>query len=359
MKNSFKFLLIAFAAILLFTSCEKDTPGTDVTFEQKVLIINQGNFTEHSASLSLFDEKTMTITNRIYETANSGISIGATIISGTVSPQKEAYLVCNNPDKIDIVDAATGKLKSSITNSLASPRNMIFAGDKLFVTNWDYNYEVNDLGWWEYPDSYIAVYDAVSKALVKRIPAGTDAEGIAMFGTRLFVAVKEGVRVFDASREDYPVIATIRPSGVTGNAKHLVFDSSYKLWASFPDKGLVRIDPSSLVADKVVDIPVDSMDGFITSDGKGKKIYTYKTEYDSNYNPTGASIFSMDVADFSISEVFTGTYFYGVGVSPSTGNIFTAETSFSSNSLLKVAGPDGILKTSAGAGIGTSRYLFF
>ena len=101
MKNSFKFLLIAFAAILLFTSCEKDTPGTDVTFEQKVLIINQGNFTEHSASLSLFDEKTMTITNRIYETANSGISIGATIISGTVSPQKEAYLVCNNPDKID------------------------------------------------------------------------------------------------------------------------------------------------------------------------------------------------------------------------------------------------------------------
>jgi hypothetical protein len=67
----------------------------------------------------------------------------------------------------------------------------------------------------------------------------------------------------------------------------------------------------------------------------------------------------MDAASYSISEVLEGTYFYGVGVSPATGNIFTAETSFSSNSLLKVAGPDGVIKTTAGAGIGTSRYLFF
>ena len=358
MKKAFHLFLIAAFAVVFFSSCEKDNPIPEITFDQKVLIINQGNFTEHSASLSLFDEKTMTITNRVYETAN-GISIGATIISVTVSPQKEAYLVCNNPDKIDIVEATTGKLKSTITNSLASPRNMIFAGDKLYVTNWDYDHIVNDSGWWEYPESFIAVYDAVTKAFIKKIPAGTDAEGIAMFGTRLFVAVKEGVRVFDASRDDYPVITTIRPSGVTGNAKHLVFDSSYKLWVSFPEKGLVRIDPVTLVADKVVDIPVDSMDGFITSDGKGKKIYTYITEYDSNYNPVGASIFSMDAASYSISEVLEGTYFYGVGVSPATGNIFTAETSFSSNSLLKVAGPDGVIKTTAGAGIGTSRYLFF
>ncbi|OJV22751.1 MAG: hypothetical protein BGO30_00035 [Bacteroidetes bacterium 41-46] len=358
MKKGFQlFAALLFSAFIL-ASCEQDNPTPNVSFEQKVLIINQGNFTEHSASLSLFDEKTMSITNRVYETAN-GISIGATIVSGTISPQKEAYLVCNNPDKIDIIDAASGKLKSTISASLASPRNMIFAGDKLFVTNWDYNYVVNDFGWWEYPDSYIAIYDAVTKAFIKRIPAGTDAEGIAMFGTRLFVAVKEGVRVFDASREDYPVIATIRPEGVTGNAKHLVFDGSYKLWASFPDKGLVRIDPVTLVADRIVAIPVDYMDGFITSDGKGKKIYTYITEFDANYNPSGASIFSLDVETLSVDEVLGGTYFYGVGVSPSTGNIFTAETSFSSNSLLKVAGPDGTLKTTAGAGIGTSRYLFF
>ena len=101
MKKAFHLFLIAAFAVVFFSSCEKDNPIPEITFDQKVLIINQGNFTEHSASLSLFDEKTMTITNRVYETAN-GISIGATIVSGTVSPQKEAYLVCNNPDKIDI-----------------------------------------------------------------------------------------------------------------------------------------------------------------------------------------------------------------------------------------------------------------
>lgn len=358
MKKVFHLLLLAIFATLFITSCEKEPSGPEITFDQKVLIINEGNFTEHSASLSLFDEKTMSITNRVYETAN-GISIGASIVSGTISPAKEAYLVCNNPDKIDIVDATTGKLKSTITNSLASPRNMIFAGDRLFVTNWDYDHVVNDFGWWEFNKSYIAVYNATTGAFIKKIPAGTDAEGIAMLGTRLFVAVKEGVRVFDISREDYPVITTIRAQGVTGGAKHLIFDNTYKLWASFPDKGIVRIDPTNLIADKVVEVPVDYMGGFITTGGNGSKIYTFTTIYDNNYNAVSASIYSVEAVSGNVTEVLKGTNFYGVGVSPSTGNIFTAETNFASNSLLKVAGPDGTVKTTASAGIGTSRYLFF
>jgi hypothetical protein len=54
-----------------------------------------------------------------------------------------------------------------------------------------------------------------------------------------------------------------------------------------------------------------------------------------------------------------GEYFYSIGVSPYTGNIYTAEVSFTSNSLVKVFSPSGEIKKSVTAGVGTSRYIFF
>ncbi|MCE5321287.1 MAG: hypothetical protein LLF93_09350 [Bacteroidales bacterium] len=354
------FLRLAFAALLLLplASCTKEDPIPEVTFDKKVLIINQGNYSEQSASISLFDENTMQITNRIYESAN-GISIGATIVSGVVSPDKEAYLVCNNPDKIEIIEASTGKLKSTVTEGLESPRNVLIAGEMFFVSNWGYNHIVNDAGWWEFNESYISVYDTKTKTLMKKFLVGTDAEGMALYGNRLFVAVKEGIKVIDISNASFSTVSVIRAPGFTGGAKHIAFDKNYNLWVSFPDKGLVQIDPVSLAVVGTVTVPVDGMDGFIIADKTGQKIYTYQTKFNANYQPEEASIYSVDVTTKTYTKFFAGTYFYGVGASPSTGNLFTAEVSFTSNSLLKVVGTDGILKTSASAGIGTCRYLFF
>ena len=78
------------------------------------------------------------------------------------------------------------------------------------------------------------------------------------------------------------------------------------------------------------------------------------------YNPDEANIYKVNVANNSYGKLFTGTYFYGVGVSPVTGDVFTSEVSFTSNSVLKVvASSDGTIINSATAGIGTCRYLFF
>lgn len=357
-KSIFKSLLVAIATLSII-SCSKEIPVDIITFDKKVLVLNQGNFTEHSASLSLYDEVTGTMQNRVYETAN-GVSIGATIVSAAISPTKEAYLVCNNPDKIEIIDPQTAKTASTpITSALESPRNTIITNNRIYVSNWGYEYSVLPSGFWEYNKSYIAVYDLATKALIKKVPAGTDAEGMVIFGNRLFVAVKEGVRVFDISNDNFSTIATVRPAGVTGAAKHLVFDGSAMIWASFPDKGIVRIDPVYLFVNNVVEVPVDYMDGYITTDAYGTQIYTYNTTFNASYMPEEASIYTVNSQNGTVRKLFTGTYFYGLGVSPSTGNIFTAEVSFTSNSLMKVVGADGNLKSSAPAGVGTFRYMFF
>ncbi len=359
--NKFQLLksfIVAFAILSVF-SCTKESPEVIIPFDKKVIVINQGNFTEHSASISIYDESTGAIENRVFESAN-GVSIGATVISGAIAPNRQAYLICNNPDKIEIIDSRTAKVASDpIINGLASPRDAVITRDRIYVTNWDYDYVVNSIGFWEFINSYVAVYDAFTGNLIKKVKVGTDAEGILLYGDKLFVAVKEGVRVLDITNDNFDVLATIRPASVTGGAKHFAIDKNGSLWASFPDKGVVQIDPRNMSVLSVAEVPVDSMDGYITSDDKGENIYTYHTIFDSNYMAQESSVYRVDISNAIITKLFSGNYFYGVGVSPSTGNIFTAEVNFTSNSLIKIFSKSGALQATATSGVGTSRYLFF
>lgn len=357
-KTVFKLLVGALVA-LSFVACTKEKIDEVTPRDQNVIVINGGNYTEHSASISIYNEVNGTMQNRMFEQAN-GFEIGATIISGAAGPNKEAFLICNFPDKIEIIDSKTAKILSDpISTGLANPRAAVVTDTRIYVTNWDYDHIVEPDGYWSFSGSYVTVYDLQTKELVKQVLVGSDAEGLLLYGNNLFVATKEGVRVLDVTGDAMTLKGLIRSSDVTGGAKHLAIDKNSMLWASFPDKGVIQINPNTLTVTKVVEVPVESMDGFITSDVNGENIYTYSTTYNSSYTPESASIYAVNTTTGSVSTIFSGRYFYGVGVSPSTGNIFTAEVGFSSNSLLKVVSPAGEEISSAVAGIGTNRYLFF
>lgn len=342
----------------LLAGCLKDNMDPDVPTSKKVMILNQGNFTEHSASISLYDEETKQIQNRAFETVN-GRSIGATVVSGSLIGNT-ALLVCNYPDKIEIVDSWTAiAFSEPITEGLASPRNAIATTNRIYVTNWDYTYNETPSGWWIYPDSYISIYDIVSRQFIKKVKVGTDAEGLLIIGNKMFVATLEGVKVFEIMGDNLNFITVLRPQDTEGGAKHLVVDKNFMVWASFPGTGVVKIDPNTLTIKTVVDVPVDSMDGYIASDPMRGKIYTYNTTFDQNYSPVEANIYSVDTSTGQVSVFFTGTYFYGVGASPYTGNVYTAEVSFTSNSVMKTITPAGLPDGSATTGVGTFRFLFY
>ncbi len=357
-KNLFKSFLVAIAALSII-SCQKTPPIEPFDFEQKVLILNQGNFTEHSASISLYDEVTGEIQNRIYESAN-GVSIGATIVSGSIASMDEVFLVCNNPDKIDVIDCKSAKLKGTpITEGLESPRYILVGNNRIFVSNWGYEYTELPSGFWEFDKSFVAIYDRATRELVSKTEVGTDAEGMVVMGNRLYIAVKEGVKVFTIVNDNLIHERTILPNGFYGGAKHFVLDHSYNIWASFPEKGVVQIDPVTLEVLKIVDVPIDFMDGNIAINSIGTTIYTYNTEFDSNYAPVESNIYSVDTNTGVVEKFFSGNYFYGVAMSPFTGDIFASEVSFTSNSLVKIIGANKELKKSVTAGVGTFRFLFF
>jgi len=342
---------------LLF-SCSQDS-SIPQDLRGRVLVLNQGNYTEHSASLSLYDERTNEIQNRVYESAN-GVSIGATLVSGVIFSESEAALVCNYPDKIIFIDPSTALDKNkTLTDGLASPRNMAITESYTYITNWDYTHEVTPSGTWVFTDSYIAIYDNQTGTLQNKIPAGSDAEGIALYGNRLFVAVKEGVAVFSIQGNTLQKITVIKPDGVEGGARYFTYDAYYRLWASFPGEGVAEIDPALLTVLSFTEVPVDSMDGYITTDSYGLNIITYNTAFNDQYMPVSAGLYKVNVVSKSVDQFFTGNYFYGVGVSPFTGEIYTAEVSFTSNSVIKVVSSEGSLSNSVTAGVGTSRYLFF
>lgn len=351
------FTLLLFAATLF--SCTKDDNPV-VPSEKMVMVLNQGNFSEQSGSISLYDETTGTLVNRAYEAANGGISLGATLISGWVDDSKLAYLVCNYADKIEIVDASNGKIaRAAIKNNLSSPRAICGDGRYLYVSNWSTEYTVNENYFYEYYKSFIAVFDATTHAFVKKIEVGTDAEGVLVYNGYLYVATKAGIVVINTNSTDFPIVSTIRHSSVSGAAKNLVLDKNNKIWASFPSQGLVKINPSTKSAESYVTVPVDEMDGYICTDGEGERVLTYKTTFNSSWMPEIARIYAVDITSGAVSTLYSGTYFYGVGSSSSTGNIFTAEVSFSSNSTLKVLDKNGVEIKSTAAGVGTSRYLSF
>lgn len=350
-------LLLPLLAIMSLISCSKDTSNT-IAPEKMVIVLNQGNYSDQSGSISLYSETDNTIHNRVFEGAN-GVSLGAIIISGWVDDSKQAYLVCNNPDKIVIIDAKTAKISApAITAELSNVRSVCGDANYIYASNWDKEMTQTPSGFYEFQKSFVSVYDARTKTFVKKVAVGTDVEGILLYGNRLFVATKDGVKVLDVTQSSMPTLKTIRESGVDGGAKNLVLDSRGKIWASFPMYGLVEIDPASMSATAKVQVPVDFMDGYIAYDSKGGRVLTYSTQFDASYNPVQANIYGVDVNTKEKSTIFTGTYFYGVGASPFTGNIFTAETSFSSNSVLKVIKSSGEVSGHT-AGVGTSRYLFY
>ncbi len=352
-------LIVLSAFLLLFAGCTKDNNDIiDPPDHSTVMILNQGNFSEHSASISVYDEVNDVMQNRFYENAN-GVSIGATIVSGSVGPGRTAYLVCNYPDKIEIISADTGvSVGEAITEGLSNPRNVLVTGSRIYVTNWGDEYITGEDGFWQYTNSYVSVYDVNSRNLITTVDAGTDAEGLLLFSTSLFVATRDGVRVFDVTADRLDELALIEAEEGSGPAKHISYDNTSMLWVVYPESGVAKIDPFSLSYVRMYDIPVD-YDGYITNDYFGNRLYTYKTLFNESYQPEESHVFVIDPSTGDYSEFAAGNYFYGVGVSPLSGRLFASEVSFTSNSLVKILSGQGVQEGTLTAGVAASRFLFF
>lgn len=176
MKNLRKILLLLF--VVASFGCEEDDFGevhdSSETFldGKGFFIVNEGNFTHSSGSISFYSFDSSKIYNNLFYEANDrplGDVPQHMVINDTT-----AWLVVNNSSKIEQVSLNTFRSKGSITG-LTSPRQMHLLGNDLAY--------VSDL----YSDT-LSIVDLATSEKVGGIYLGRSSESMVESAGKVFVA---------------------------------------------------------------------------------------------------------------------------------------------------------------------------
>lgn len=150
--KSFKYYLLGFSFIsIMLASCGDDEmtkdPGTmseEQTYDNGVLIVNEGPFMGGSGTLDFYDRDKDTLLRNVYSSVNEGQFIGSILQSVTVIGDN-AYLVVNNSAKIEVVDAETMEYKNTISG-VNNPRYIVaLNNNEAVVSEWGVNNENGQL----------------------------------------------------------------------------------------------------------------------------------------------------------------------------------------------------------------------
>lgn len=364
MKRLHSFLILALGAVIAFSSCDNGTKDPyNYVPKNKVLILNQGNYTSQDASIYVYDEDTKEIIPNAYATANNGARLGATLMSGTYTMEGAAYLLCANPDKIVTIDIRNMKVLGSaaISGGLNNPREAVVGGTYLFVTN--AGDERTDLGngYYEYTKSYVAIYDisGIIPNHIKNIEVGSDAQGLVYLDNTLYVATKDGVVTIEKEGATFVSRGAYKDESFTGAVKYLCATQD-KIYASVPGFGVYEYAPyDKKTRKRFSDMPL-SYDGYITASANGF-VYSFATLYDNNWNVVSSGAYQLNPSNGVIKTVIEGENIFSVGVSNYSGYIFTSEANgFITNSTMNITNASTFEHIAEKTtGIGTFRYLFY
>lgn len=360
--KQFKFIfLLAVVASALFSAC---TPwkGTEYVQKNRVIILNQGNYTSQDASVYIYDEDTQEMTVNAYTKANNNTKLGATLMSGTYSMYGLGYLLCSNPDKIEVVNILTMQtLSNPIKEQLLNTREITLGGEFIFVTNAGSDYIVKEDGSYEYTNSYLSIYNVSNNSLKDTIHVGSDAHGVICHNSNVFVATKDGIVKIKYDGTGFKKSSVYQDEEFNGAVKQLVADNNY-IYASVPGYGIYVYDSSDERTRKRYSMPdmIDNITGHITM-SRDNCIYTYATTYSpEDWSVENSNVFKVNLQTDEITHVYNGEYVYGVGVSPYSGNVFVPEANeLQTNSTIYISRPgmEGIVDRQTG-GIGTFKFLF-
>ena len=171
-----RFLLWIAILVGVLMGCDTVDGDDGDTSADSVLVINQGNFGDGNGAVTVHeagDDPTR---------LDQITGLGSILQSGTVVGDR-LYLMANSANRIDIFDEASLEQVGQITG-VVSPRYMIADGTKAYVTNF---YAAADT----FSGGNVTVIDLGTEEVEDVIPVGNNPEGLAIIGSRLYVANHE------------------------------------------------------------------------------------------------------------------------------------------------------------------------
>lgn len=186
------FKSVLFAAIISATflaSCSDDDNNEQniepplSTYDNGVLILNQGNFNSGNAEISYLSDDFSTFQNGIFGIVNDAAELGDTG-QDIGFYEDRAYIVVNHSETIEVVNRHTFKKIATITEGLYNPRYIAFANGKGYVTNWGDPENPND--------DYVAVINLSTLQVTSTIAVDEGPERIIESQGVLYVAQTGG-----------------------------------------------------------------------------------------------------------------------------------------------------------------------
>jgi YVTN family beta-propeller protein len=354
-KKFRQFSVILLTTFICITGCDKERDAVPAgEYSQGVFIVNEGSFPNPNGEISFFNKTTKTVTNQLFINVNNR-PLGGNVVQSMHIFNDIGYIVCNNSNKIEVVDAHTFESVGVIEN-LSLPRYMVAANNKGYVTEW-VNYGGN---------GRVSVIDLQTNTLIKTIEVGRLPEQVAINSNKLYVANSDEntISVIDLTSE-----TVAKTLSVTDSPKDFRIDANVKLWvlcggktvydntppdyvdenASTPG-ALVRINPT---ADNVeLTIPfaaVGTLEDLQINGQRNKLYYSY-----------AGSVYTHDITAANLSATpFIKRSFYGIGIDPVEDIFYGAESSFTSNGkVIRYNTTTGVALDSLDVTIGPNGFVF-
>lgn len=309
--RSIKFALILTLSILLFLNgCKKsESITTEIPTLKGVYVLNEGNFGRNNSTLSYF----VPDSDRVYEDVFSlvnGRGLGDTGNDIVISGNK-AYIVVNNSDKIEVIEAKTHKSIATILTPGASPYKIAILGGKGYVTNLYRN--------------AVTVIDLVANSIVvDTIKVGDNPTGIFAFNNKVYVANSgfgkgKTVSVIDARTNR--VIKTIT---VGDGPDAFSIDQVNRLWVLCYGSYGDWQNPNDDTYGKLfaIDLNTDTVIDSIFVGGHPSRLVIYG---DFAYTIKSGSVARINLKTKEITENFIQGNFYSISIDPLNKLLYCAD----------------------------------
>lgn len=339
-----------------FTSCDNDNDGPSGAYaEDGVFVINEGNFTQSNGSISYYNTSSEKVQNGIFAKENEGQLLGDVIQDMDILNDR-AFIVANNSNKIEVVNANTFKSVGTV-EGLQLPRYFAALNNQKGYVTETVDYSGSP--------GRISVIDLNTYVVTKTIEVGVQPEQLVVTGGKLYVANSGSNTVTVINTATDAVESTIP---VSDRPVDLALDRNNNIWVLSTGKVVYTpdwsaIDYSQTTAGALTKIPAGTQDAQtytfssnqsqpsnLAINGNGDKLY---------FNYEGKT-FVQDVSATSLSNtVVIDRSFYGLGVDPDNGYIYGGDSNnFTGDGTVHIYRPDGTKIGEFQAGIGPNGFAF-
>jgi hypothetical protein len=349
---------LAFVFSFFLLACNPNRePAPQGQYANGFFVVNEGPFRNGTGSINYYSRQSNSVTENIFELENNR-PLGNIVQSMTIHGEK-AYIVVNNANKVEVVDAGSFQ-STGVIEGLTMPRYFTGINEtKAYVSQW------GDNG----IEGSIKVVNLNNLTISKTIPTGKGAERMIQVGQRVYVVNTGGyvsdnkVSIINTSTDEVEKTTEVdfKPNSIQADASgniwvmcggKKVYNADWSINEDESTEGaLLKLSPTGNILQRLPFASKSASPSKLVINAAGNTLY-YTYQGGVYAHPVSSN--QLNTTPIIIKS------FYGIGVDPETGYLFGSDAKdFASNGEVLVYDlSNGELHHTLPAGIAPNSFVF-